>query len=304
MEYPLQISGCADSPWQYRDDLGGKELLVHYLNMADYSIGMHSHDYCEINIITQGEGAHYYSGHIFEVSEGDVFVIPPGIKHGYWNCGGLNVFHVLLHPNFFIKYESDLIDLPGYFALFDISPQIRIYTGISRFMKFRNDEYKEIFDIIGRNIKLMQKPPLSKHDVIGLNVNTLFLITRMTSFFCRELFDEEKYKNTSDSLLFTKAVERIMRDFDRKLDVDELAEDLHISRSTYYLLFRKYSGKTPGEYIANVRLTKAKSLLLSTDDSITAIALLSGYFDASHFNHAFKKQTGISPGEFRAMNGK
>ena len=299
MEYPKTLFDGTDTPWRYSDKRCGRTLLVQHHLLTDYSIGMHAHDYYEINIILGGKGAHYYSGHIFEVSEGDVFVIPPKIKHGYWNCGELVVYHIILHTDFFKKYESDLISMPGYFAFFDIAPQIREFAGVSRFLKFRDNEYSEIYEIIESAAKINIKEELTVHDAIGLNINALYLITKLTAFFCREYSPETENVSDSDSMLFTRAVEKIYRDYDQKLDINELASELHISRSTYYLLFKKFSGKTPGDFITDHRISKAMSLLLTTDQSVTSIAIQTGFFDASHFIHTFEKNVGVSPKEYR-----
>ena len=297
MDYPKTLFDGVDTPWSYGKH--GRELLVQHHMLTDYSIGMHAHDYCEINIILGGKGAHYYGGHIFEVSEGDVFVIPPKIKHGYWNCGDLAVYHIILHMDFFRKYEDDLVSLPGYYALFDIAPQMREFAGVSRFLKFRDNEYSEIYEIIESAAKINIKEDFTIHDTIGLNINALYLITKLTAFFCREYSPDTGNSADSDSLLFTRAVERIYRDYDKKLDINALAKELHVSRSTYYQLFRKFSGKTPGDFITDHRISKAMAMLLKTDYSITAVALQTGFFDASHFIHTFEKKVGVSPKEYR-----
>jgi AraC family L-rhamnose operon regulatory protein RhaS len=296
MNHPARLGDHPDTPWYYNER---DKLMVQQFMFNNYSIGMHAHNYHEINIVMGGRGFHYYGEHVFEVSEGDVFVVPPKIKHGYWSAGDLAVYHVIICAEFFQKYEADLINLPGYFALFDIAPQMREYAGVSRFLKFRDYEYDEIFQILESSARLGMKEHPTIHDYIGMNVNALYFITRLTACFHRECQNEGSSSEESDSVLFTRAVERIYQAYDTKLDINQLAKELHISRSTYYMLFRKYSGKTPGEFINQIRIAKARTLLHATDASITSVALQTGFFDASHFIHAFEKAVGISPREYR-----
>ena len=65
-------------------------------------------------------------------------------------------------------------------------------------------------------------------------------------------------------------------------------------------LFHKIIGITYTEYVTNARISKAKLFLRSSDDTISCIAEMLGYYDASFFSRQFKKHTGISPGEYRS----
>lgn len=86
---------------------------------------MHSHDFYEINITVNGEGMHYANHKSYKVSTGDVVVIPPEMYHGYHNGDKLNVFHVLVHRNYFNKYSGDLSVLSAFNLLFHVDPALR-----------------------------------------------------------------------------------------------------------------------------------------------------------------------------------
>lgn len=83
------------------------------------------------------------------------------------------------------------------------------------------------------------------------------------------------------------------------LSLQSLATELglhpvHLSRQ-----FPKYFQSTLGQYIKAVKLHTALPLLLENNQSITQIALEVGFYDQSHFTHAFKQQFGITPLTFR-----
>ncbi len=63
--------------------------------------------------------------------------------------------------------------------------------------------------------------------------------------------------------------------------------------------FRKWTGQSFSEYIKLLRLREAEKMLLSTDKSVTDIALASGFSSASHFISLFKKHKQITPMQFR-----
>jgi len=55
----------------------------------------------------------------------------------------------------------------------------------------------------------------------------------------------------------------------------------------------------PAEYLANLRLEKAKELLCNTDMLIKEISVAVGYYDEGSFSRRFKKHTGVTPGQYR-----
>jgi AraC family transcriptional regulator len=68
----------------------------------------------------------------------------------------------------------------------------------------------------------------------------------------------------------------------------------HLSRT-----FRRYLGCTVSDYLRDLRLQQAKRDLAASAMSLSDIALSAGYSDQSHFSTAFRRRTGLSPGEFR-----
>jgi len=79
-----------------------------------------------------------------------------------------------------------------------------------------------------------------------------------------------------------------------------ISESLQIS--TFYMahVFREETGYSPIQYMINRRMGEAQSLLIQTDLPIRSIAQAVGYENINYFNQQFKKQTGFSPGKFRA----
>lgn len=68
----------------------------------------------------------------------------------------------------------------------------------------------------------------------------------------------------------------------------------HISRC-----FKRYYGMTPSAFLYRCRLQKAAVLLVAEKDSVLNIALESGFENLSYFHRLFRRQFGISPGEYR-----
>lgn len=98
---------------------------------------------------------------------------------------------------------------------------------------------------------------------------------------------------------------RLMSAFtENPLGPSEIAGRLGISTRQLERLFRRYLGSSPKTYATELRLQKARNLLLQTENSITEIALACGFGSASHFSRVYRTRYGITPGKSRPGAGR
>ncbi len=83
------------------------------------------------------------------------------------------------------------------------------------------------------------------------------------------------------------------------LNVNALAERLNVNRSTLLRIFRKKMDMAPSEYIGQLRLQNAVTLLKQTLSPIREIADRSGFQDVNYFCRIIKSHTGLTPSELR-----
>lgn len=91
----------------------------------------------------------------------------------------------------------------------------------------------------------------------------------------------------------------ISRNFSGNISLSDLAEKMYISSSTLSRYFKKQTGVYFADYVNQTRLKHAVQNLLYTEDSITKIAVDSGFSNLSVFNRLFKKTYGATPNEYR-----
>jgi len=93
--------------------------------------------------------------------------------------------------------------------------------------------------------------------------------------------------------------EFLLEHLSEPLDAETIANRLGISRSKLYLSCDKYLNIGIAEYVRNLRIEKAQTLLKTTDKTITEISTMVGLNDYNYFCKVFKKVTRITPSKFR-----
>ena len=84
--------------------------------------------------------------------------------------------------------------------------------------------------------------------------------------------------------------------------LQDVAGEVGMSQSHFSTVFAQETGITFTQYLTGLRIGKAKELLAATDMRSSEIALAVGYNDAHYFSYLFKKQTGVTPSEYRKSN--
>tara|TARA_B110000967_G_C18768452_1_gene501741 strand:- start:39 stop:1037 length:999 start_codon:yes stop_codon:yes gene_type:complete len=112
------------------------------------------------------------------------------------------------------------------------------------------------------------------------------------------LSDQQQINRHSDETI-VQAQMWVQDNHSKQLSVPDLAAQFGMATRTFNRRFMGAVGKTPGDYLTEVRMTFACDLLKNTDLSILEIANYSGYKDASWFSSRFKHWSGNSPKEYR-----
>lgn len=88
---------------------------------------------------------------------------------------------------------------------------------------------------------------------------------------------------------------------EKPISVERVAADFGVAYSHFRSEFRRQTGITPWKYVMQLRLTRARRLLASSDAKLEEVAELVGFSSAFHLCHAFKRAYGHSPSAWRRM---
>ena len=184
MNYPEKISNMTETAtWAHSNmfKTGNKlEFTRSYYHRTNSTIDMHDHNFYEVNVITEGSGRHYIENGSCEALPGTVFILPPGIKHGYFANRHLNVFHIIISYTFFERYAQELSCLPGYSLLFEIEPLLRGEYDNNLFLRLEEEELEKIIPIFSRLCSLQMS------DYEGRDVIKNALVLQLISTFSQK----------------------------------------------------------------------------------------------------------------------
>lgn len=117
---------------------------------------------------------------------------------------------------------------------------------------------------------------------------------------CRLLMTGRKADGIAGNDMADRAVRYMQENFhDPELTMSRLAEYLGISPVTLAVSLKNSTGISPSDYLAGIRLEKAKELLISTKLLVKEVSLAVGYEDDRVFMRRFKKYTGMTPVQYR-----
>ena len=286
--------------WSVTDCFTDAGSPVRCFVHRDYEIGMHAHEFYEVNVVIRGDGMHYLEGGGgFATTAGDVFVLPPNLKHGYSDSRGLDVIHLLLHPRFLRRHEMELRMLPGFVLLFQVEPMFRRETSFRYALRLTPPQLERARLI---NDWLAEESALNWE---GRNLVVESQALGLLAFFCRCYSDqhpggtEARGGSHPQTEAMNRAFQLIARRFHEKLSLNDLAAVAHMERTHFCRVFHRITGQPPMEYVSRYRVQVATRMLRETDLRVSDIGQQLGFCDTAHFCRVFKRFAGCRPAAFR-----
>lgn len=125
-----------------------------------------------------------------------------------------------------------------------------------------------------------------------------------TSLFYKiiSILGAENAPDTSGYSALLRAITILSEEYrDPELNLCDVCRRASISESAFRRNFGAHYGKPPIKFLTELRLGYAQKLLVSTDETVEAIALASGFHDVKYFSRVVKEHFGCTPSELRSV---
>ncbi len=232
-------------------------------------------DEYQLNYITEGAGIMQTSSGEFPVEAGALLYIQPGTKHRYkphqgtgWTENYVG-FNGKLAAHFMNQAFKDL-DSP----VIQIGHQVEIL-----------DAFQKINDLV-----VEQKP--SYHQVAS------GLILKIMGYLCGHQ-KSQNIGNAEVDQLVNKAKAFLWENVNQQVDFQLFCKECNISYSYFRKAFKLYTGLAPHQYFLDLKIMRAKELVVATDKSMKAITYELGFDSVHYFSRLFKQKAGIAPTDMR-----
>jgi len=286
--------------------LTGKSLFreneLVYVNRSDelkeFNGIMHKHDFIEIAYVISGKGLHIVGDQKYNTRKGDLFIVNYDIPHGFFPDpeGGTEpvVYNCVFMPNFL---DASLLgnmyfqDILSSFLFKSFFPE---ESHRNADLSLKGTEYQDIGDLFHKMYEEYKNRNKGYIEIIRA-----YLIELIVKIL--RLMDSNKQSNISlqNQRVVYQAIEYLRNNYNTDIRLEELAAKSFISKNYFSRLFKEVTGINFTDYVQNLRVDEACSLLKSTDMKVTDIAHQVGFKDMKFFYEVFKKLTGKTPGEFR-----
>lgn len=252
----------------------------------------HRHDFLELAFVLSGSGRYLIEDGEYEVSEGDLLVLNPGVRHKALYIEE----NELPTTEFFVGFSDiQLKGMPYNYLPLPEGAHLLHTSGELRQKLFKICSSMEAENAVCRQGRyFMLKAYL---------MQMLLLVIREQ---CQPVENTSGYAFESVNRKYV--VEQILNYFEdhysQKISLDRIAENMYLSPFYISKIFKSETGDTPIRHLINIRLERAKELLENGwSGSIQEVAASVGYDDAYHFSKLFKKRYGVSPSQVKNCKG-
>ncbi len=251
----------------------------------------HHHTELEISLVLEGGGEYSIHDKRYDIRPGDIFLFGTHEEHYITDIGerGIRLMNIHFEPRFIWASSSELFDAKYLKIFFDRSDKFE--NRLDRENPATAEIARLLYDIESE----VERRSAEYELMVKVKLLTVLVL----------LIREYDYVNTKQSYVESAkfaGIGRAMQYLDEHLasplTLDELAAKANLNKTYFISLFRKLNGITPWEYITARRVERSYELL-KEGGSVLEVATKCGFNNASNFNRAFRKVTGMTPSEYR-----
>lgn len=261
----------------YIENIGASDFYIEREVVRAPIHTMHYHRSYELYYLVKGEREYFIEDRFFLIKEGDVVLIPKKVFHRTAGEGGLR-FLVHFSDTFLHKFFTDDLLQP-------------LLGGIPFVFRGENREKERIVSLLNTMLAEFGKGEAQNENLqCGYLYQLLFAVANGNNTYVPHNRPDER---------ITKIIQYINENYNHISDIEQIAERFFISKYHLCRFFRKNLGIPLVSYVNTIKVREACALMKSGKHSMTQIAMLCGFNSSSYFCKVFKKETGISPSEYR-----
>ncbi len=273
-----------------------EEVPLEYLSFSEapklaQATYPHRHDFYEVLYVTGGEGTHYIDFNAYPIEPNTFYFISPGQVH-YWETTVPIEGEILVFTDDFL-----LLAPADYMVLHELS-FFHTVEGQPT-LKLSDVEHLSVTDLFRSVAKEFRENQFRMSSVLRSYLHILLVqIQRI----CALQEAETAVGNASD-----KIAQNLTRQFKQLVtqnsaagqSVQDFADQIGVSVNHLNKTVKSTTGFTPGQLIRQEVVLEAKRLFRHTELTATEVAFRLGFNDPSYFGRFFRREVGVSPGQFR-----
>jgi AraC-like DNA-binding protein len=248
----------------------------------------HRHDFFEVLYLSKGSGFHIIDGNKYKIQPPCVFFMSPGQAHKIEFSSDIEGYIYIFTPEFYLINQTNpnrLIEFPFFFTI----------RQENRPLILESEQDVEFLEILFRK----GIAEIEKGDKFSVDLLRSVLDLILAS--CAVLYksDEILLSKGRGNIVVKKFLQLVEENYHKNLPVNEYAGMLAITPNHLTQTVTLLTGKTTRQIIKSKQVLEIKRLLVHTNLSVTEIAGRLNFPDQSYFTKFFKRETGISPLQYR-----
>ena len=259
------------------------------------NVPIHWHNDLEINLIREGEAVFQVYQKSYRVRTGEGFLLNRNVPHSCSSPGNEHVRYstILVRPDFLYGDFGSDVERKCFQPFLQNSAIPCIYlTGF-------DENGKEILQKLNQVEEAFDR----KRFCYELKIKGLLCEAfAMILYGHRQELTKFVPANQQELERLEKMLNYLNMNFTEVISLQDLADQVHLSREVCCRLFKKMTGKTITGYLEEYRANKSFSLVQSGQYSMTQITEMVGFSNPSRFASAFRKRFGCNPGEYHSAH--
>jgi len=249
----------------------------------------HRHDFFEVLYLKKGSGFHVIDGNNYEIKPPCVFFMSRGQAHKLELSQDIEGYLFIFTADFYLLNRADqnrLIEFPFFYTIHQDNPPLQLEN---------DSDIRFLEDLFRKGIA-----EISNQEGYSVEMLRSILDLILTTCASRYQAPENLMNKGKGQILVKRFFHLLEENHHQNLSLNEYARMIGVTPNHLTQTIKLFTGKTSSEIIKDKQLLEIKRLLVHTSLSVSEIAAQLNFDDQSYFTKFFKRETGLTPLQFRS----